>query len=197
MPVRSNNEPTNINAASEATRTASVVTDGASHAGQEAVRAGSDMARRGAETAQQAFKSGLDTATQSFQRVTDQVTQVLGFSGPQAEELARRSSQNLEAVKQANTVLAQGFQEISRDWFGLVQARVTKNLDAMSQLARCRSVQDFVAVQSDLVRDNMQQIISGSRQIAEVSVRVANEAARTIQAQVQTNNNVERTRSAA
>src|SRR3954470_18206290 len=56
---------------------------------------------RGTETARNMVESGLNTATQTFQRVSDQFTKVLGFSGPQAEELARRSSENVQAVTQA------------------------------------------------------------------------------------------------
>jgi len=69
--------------------------------------------RRGSETARDSLQSGLNTANETVQRITDQFTQVLGFNGLQAEELARRSSQNLQAVSQASSVLARGFQEVS------------------------------------------------------------------------------------
>src|SRR5215210_5785421 len=95
-------------AADEATRTARVVTDEAARVGEQTARAGADVFRRGTETARESVQSGLNTATQSFQRMTDQFTKVLGFNGPQSEELARRSSQNLQAVSQASSVLVRG-----------------------------------------------------------------------------------------
>ncbi len=170
-------------AADEAARTARTVADEAGRVGEQTARAGADAARRSAETARDTFQAGLNTANESFQRMTDQFTQVLGFNGPQAEELARRSSQNLQAVTQASAVLVKGAQEVSHEVLGLVQNRVQKNLDAVNRLAGVRSVQDFVAVQSDLVRDGLQQVIDTNRRIAEVSLRTADEAARAIQAQ--------------
>src|SRR5215207_113757 len=152
MPVHSNNtnDQTNKtadagrNAADEAARTARTVTDEAARVGEQTARAGADAARRGAETARDTFQAGLNTANESFRRMSDQFTQVLGFNGPQAEELARRSSQNLQAVTQASTVLARGAQEVSHEVLGLVQDRLQKNVDALNQLAGARSVQDFV-----------------------------------------------------
>jgi len=146
-------------------------------------RAGADLAHRGVETARDNMQAGLDTAAQSFQRMTDQFTNVLGFSGPQAEALARRSSQNLQAVSQAASVLARGFQEASHKWLGLAQERVKENIDGLNQLAGCRSVQDFVAVQSDLVRERFWQVIDTNKRVAELAIRVAEEAGRIIQAQ--------------
>src|SRR4051812_5598745 len=102
-------------------------------------RAGADAFRRSTEAARESVQSGLNTATQTFQRVSDQFTKVLGFNGPQAEELARRSSQNLQAVTQASTVLARGAQEVSQEVFGLVQDRLTKNMDGLNRLAGVRS----------------------------------------------------------
>ena len=170
-------------AADEAARTARTVTNEAARVGEQTARAGADMARRGTETARDTVQTGLNTATQTFQRMTDQFNQVLGFNGPQAEELARRSSENLQAVSQASTVLARGAQEVSQEVFGLVQDRLQKNVDAVSRIAGVRSVQDFVAVQSDLARDTLQQVIDTNKRIAELSVRVADEAARAMQAQ--------------
>jgi phasin family protein len=181
MSTHSNNTNEQNKAADEAARTARTVADEAGRVGEQTARAGADVFRRGTETARDNLQQGLNTATQTFQRINDQFTQALGFSGPQAEELTRRSSQNLQAVSQASSVLMKGAQEVSQEVFGLVQDRLQKNIDAVSRIAGTRSVQDFVAVQSDLARDGLQQVIDTNKRIAEVSLRTADEAARAIQ----------------
>ena len=181
MATRNDNDQNR--AADEAARTARTVTDETARVGEQTARAGADIARRSTETARDTVQSGLNTASETFQRMADQFTQVLGFNGPQAEELARRSSQNLQAVSQASTVLARGAQEVSREVIQLVQDRLQKNVEAVNRLAGTRSVQDYVAVQSDLARDGLSQVIDTNKRIAELSVRVADEAARAIQAQ--------------
>src|ERR687894_2636766 len=140
------------NATDEAARTARAVGDGAAKAGEQATRAGADIARRGVETARDTVQSGLNTAVESYQRLTDQFTQIWGFARPQSEKLTQVSSQNIEAVSQASAILAKGAQEMSQTWLGLARDRVTKNIDSFNRLANCRSVQDLVVVQSEVVR---------------------------------------------
>jgi phasin family protein len=136
-----------------------------------------------AETVRDAMEFGLNNSVKNFQKAADQFTEAVGFAGPQAEELARRSAQNVEAVAEASTILVKGAQDISREWFELMQERMAKNLDAMSRLASCRSLHDFVAVQSDIARDRLGHNVESSRRLAAVSARVAEEAAQVIQSQ--------------
>src|SRR3954471_833642 len=98
MSAHSNSTNDQNKAADEAARTVRVVTDEAARVGERTARAGADIANRGTEAARNAVESGLNTAPEPVPRVSDQFTKVLGFNGPQAEELARRSSQNLQAV---------------------------------------------------------------------------------------------------
>lgn len=189
-------------ASDEATRTLRNITDEAAQAGEQATRTGADIARCGAETVQDTLQSGLNTIAEALQRITDRFTQVLGSAGAQAEELARRSSQNFDTVWQASTDLAKGAQEISQEWLRLMQDRFAKNLDALNRLAGCRSVQDLIAVQSDVARNRLADAVDGSRRLAQVSVRVADEAARVIQAEagrnaVEVDRNADRARRAA
>jgi hypothetical protein len=142
----------------------------------EAADAGRETAEAVAGAMQEAAVMGLD----GVRRVTEQVTQTLGVAGQDSEALARQASENLGALAETGTVLARGVQDVSREWLRLSQHGLQKNIEGLTQLVRCRTVPDFVAVQSDLMRDNWHYMIDVSRQLAERSIEVANEAAQKI-----------------
>jgi hypothetical protein len=142
----------------------------------EVVEAVRDETRAATNETQDAISTGLD----GMRHMTDQLTRAFGFTGQNSEALARQASDNLEALAETGTVLARGFQDVSREWLTLSQDRLRMNIEGLTQLARCRSMPDLVATQSDLMRDNWRQMIDGSRRIAERSIEVANEAARKI-----------------
>jgi len=171
------------NAADEAARAAAAVVDEVAAAIEDLTRASADATRHDVETTRDTVQVGLNTAVQALERAADQVTKVVGFTGPEAETLACRSSANLEAVAQASTVLARGAQEVSQELLGLAQERSRTAMEGLSRLAACRSVQALMAAQSDLLRDNVALAIHTNRRIAALSVRVADEAAQALQAQ--------------
>ena len=159
------------------------VSDEAAPAGEQSACARTEDLEHDPKTGQDTREVGLNPATQSFQHMTGQVTQVLGLSDFEAEAQTRRASQNLQAVRQASTVLVRGAQEVSQEWFGLVQEQLTKRVEGLNRMAGCRSVRAFVAAQSELMRDNLQLAIDTNRRLAALSVRIADEAADAIQAQ--------------
>ena len=189
LTTRNGNEPAppsaepRQSAGGEAPGMAVPVIDAAAPAGEQTACARTEGVEHDPKMGQDTREGGLIPATQSFQCMTGQVKQVLGLSECGAEEQTRRASQNLQAVRQASTVLVRGAQEVSQEWFGLVQEQLTKRVEGLNRMAGCRSVRAFVAAQSELMRDNLQLAIDTNRRIAALSVRIADEAADAIQAQ--------------
>ena len=169
----------------EAARAARVVANETASAGRHAARAGAEIAERGTETVQQIAQSSLSMATDVAERSAAQFAHAFGFSGEQATETTRQASRNIEAVAEASTVLAQGFQDISHEWASLAQNRLKRNLNGFSELLGCRTLQDLIAVQSSLMRDNLELLVNNSRRLAEMSVQVATEAAQKITAEAE------------
>jgi phasin family protein len=130
--------------------------------------------------AQDTLRSGLNAASEESQRVTNQMTELFSLSAARGEELTRRSAQGMEALTQVSTALTRGLQDLSREWLTLAQARLQRNVDAVSAMSRCRSLPELFAVQAELVRDNLQHTFEGTRRMVEVSTRIANEASQTV-----------------
>ena len=86
----------------------------------------------------------------------------------------------MEVLTQAGTALTRGFQDLSREWLTLAQARLQRTIDAMNAIAGCRSLPELFEVQSELVRDNLQHTFEDARHMVELSTRIANEAGQTV-----------------
>ena len=158
--------------------------DEQAHKNADVARAGverlADFRQRGTEDAWKSMESGLDAASQRFQNASDQFARALGYSGEEGERLARQSGQNVEAITKFGTVLTQACQDTSREWYGLAQKQLQRNLEGLSKLAHCRSVQDFAATQSSLVRESLQHMVEDSRLIAEISLKAVNDASKAV-----------------
>lgn len=151
----------------------------------DTVRAGAEGAQTAVRTLQEAMQTSLTTASELARLSTDRTMQLFNPRTADAQSLAEETSRNLQAVAQAGTVLARGIQDGSREWFELSQKRLQMNLDGLRSLAQCRSVPDFMAVQTSLIRDNLEQTLDTSRRMAELTQQLAEEATRTVTVQAE------------
>ncbi len=149
------------------------------------VQAGAEGAQKMARTMQEAVQTSLSTASELARLSTDRTMQLFSPRTGDAQSLAEETSRNLQAVAQSGMVLARGVQDVSREWFELSQKRLQKNLEGLSSLARCRSVPDFMAVQTSLIRDNLEQTLANSRRMAELTQQLADEASQTVTVQAE------------
>jgi hypothetical protein len=108
------------------------------------------------------------------------------FSRPNGEArgFTPDASQNLRIASQAGTALTRGLQDVSREYLELSQKRLRRNLDGLTALAQCRSMADFIAAQTSLIRDNVEQTIDNSRRMAKLAMQMTDEATQDVAVQV-------------
>jgi phasin family protein len=182
MPASRPDEKSANQTARDATRRVSAETDRAAQMAAEvserAARTGAEIVQRQTEIVNQAWETTNKMAAQWTQQSASQFARNLGLSGEEAQEAAQRSSLNMDAVIGSSGAIAEAMQNISREWIEFAQSRLEQNLERFQALTRCRTPQDFAAVQSELVRDNLEGFVQSARRTAEISARMADNAMR-------------------
>jgi hypothetical protein len=152
---------------------ASRVKDAAARASDQAMRASVEIMQRNAETVQHTLEYGAKLAARMTERSADQFGRAIGFSG---EGAAQRSSRDLEAIVQSGTVLTELTHRLCEEWVEIARARMDRGFGRIDALLQCRTPQDFAALQSELMRDNLETFLGYARKVGEHSARLADEA---------------------
>jgi hypothetical protein len=146
----------------------------------DTLRAGVESAQTMAQAMQEAVSNSFGAFSELARRSTGQT---LDQPDGTTRGLTEEAAHNLRAVAQSSTVLTRGLQEVSREVVSRSQQRLQRNLDGWQALARCRSMTDFVEVQSSLLRDNLEQTLESSRRLAKLTLQMTDEATKTVTVQ--------------
>ena len=148
---------------------------------EHTARAGADLLQQNAETLQNAWRFGLDMATKVMGRSTEELGRTLGFSGneaQQAQQATERSTRNTETILYTSTAATRLMSGMSQEYFEFMRHQMEKSMERMNELWRCRTPQDVAAVQSDLLRESVGSLMETSRRVGDMSVKVAEDAAK-------------------
>jgi phasin family protein len=140
--------------------------------------AGAEMLQRSTETAHRAWESSSNMTGQLIDQTMRQFSRAFDIGGQGAQEAMQQSRRNMESLAQSGTVFAAGVQRISRELVELTRKRLEQNLQRADAFMSCRTPQDLIAAQTDLMRENLEHFVQSTRRIAELSMQMADEAAR-------------------
>lgn len=176
-----NTQPDNVTEAvqeapSEGTEHSSGIAQISADASERAARAGTEILQRSAETVQEALQSSAKIAARLTERSADQFGRIFGISGEEAHKAARKSSDNLDAIIQSSSALADVTQSISREWVNFTRERIEQSFNRFDSLLHCRTPQEVAVLQTEFLRDNVESFLHCARWIAEKYIRVADEA---------------------
>ena len=150
----------------------------AAEAGEEAARVGANLLKENAEAVQNAWRAGLDMTTAVMGRSTNQIGRTLGLSGDEAQQATERSARNAQTILYSTTAVTKAMSGMSREYFELVRHQIENSMERITELWRCRTPQDVAAVQSDLLRDAVGNVLESSRRMADMSLKLADDAAK-------------------
>ena len=123
-------------------------------------------------------KEGSRQAARSAEHAGAVASDALERSARFGEQAARETTQNIEAAMKYSSVLANGVQTFWQEWMGCAQEAMQKNVDGLQNLLRCRSASDLFQAHSELIKEEMQVLMDGGSRLSELSVRIANDAAK-------------------
>jgi hypothetical protein len=172
----------------------------ADRATDQVIRAGVEMFQRNAGIVQRALNSSAQLTSVIAERSFDQFERAFGVSAEDAEKGAQRcttnrafgvsvedadkgsqrsstnmegSSSNMEAIVQSGTILTELMQRMCEEWGELGRARMERSFDRMCALMQSRTPQDAAAVQSEMLRDNIETFLGFARKAGECSARLS------------------------
>jgi phasin family protein len=149
-------------------------------AGERTARAGAEAMGHNSEYLRHAWQSGSEMAGRLTERSVDQFARAFGMSGDNAEQTTQQTVRNFEALLHSGTILAGGMQNVSRELVDFMHNRMEQNMEHVEALMRARTIQDAIAAQSNLLRDNLERFLHTTRRISEISTQTADEAMRTM-----------------
>ena len=145
-------------------------------AGEEVARVGANLLKQNAETLQNTWRFGLDMTNAMMGRSTEQISRTLGLTGQEAQQAAERSARNTQSILYSATAASKAMSGMSQEYFMLVRHQIEQGMERMNELWNCRTPQDLAAVQSDLFRDAVGSVLESSRRMADMSVKLAEDA---------------------
>ena len=157
----------------------------AAKAGEEVSRASADLLNQNAEMLQNTWRFGVEAVTETMNRSTEHLGRAFGWTGDEAQQATERSVRNAQSVMESATAVSKGLNDISREYFQFARRQMENNMDRMNELWRCRTPHEFAAVHSDLIRDTMTGVLESGRRVADMSLKVADDARQRIASNVQ------------
>jgi hypothetical protein len=147
-------------------------------AAERTTRAGAEAFRRNTEGVKETLQGGAEAGSRIAQRSMEQFSKMFGLNGEAARETVQQSANNMQAVIESASIVAGGLQDIAGEWIRFAQTRLEQNLDHLDQLRECRSLQDCVALRTQILRDNLEAFLQSAHRTSERTTQFAGTAIR-------------------
>jgi len=163
-----------VKKSAEAVNEALKPVESAVYAGKETVEA---AVKAGAAAAQKGYEQAVALTKEQVEKASEAM-----FKG--YDQLNAMSKENIEAVVASSSIVAKGVENLSKEVFAMAQATLETSINSAKAFFGVKTLREAVDLQSELSRTQFDRLMSDSAKLADLSVKVANEAFQPIQARV-------------
>ncbi len=147
---------------------------------QRAAQTGLEMIDKNKEAAQQLWGASTELFAYCARRSTDQIGRIFGVSGDNAENVARNTSRNFDALLQSGDAVTSASHELFREWFDTMRRMIDATVGRTESLVGCRTPNELFAMQIEIMRDNAEAALHGTKRMSEISANAATQATQKI-----------------
>ncbi|MDF2094453.1 phasin family protein [Aquibaculum arenosum] len=158
---------------------------------QDAMKPVEAAVNAGKESVEAFVKVSTDAASKQYEQAIsmtqEQVEKTSASLFQNYNELTSVNQANFEAFVASSNSFAKGFEALSKQMLAMTQANMEQSLTASKKLMGAKTAQEFVDLQSEFTRGQIDKMLSESAKLTELSVQVANEAFQPLQARMHQN----------
>jgi len=136
----------------------------------------------GKETVQTVVKAGADVAAKGVEKAVamsqEHVAAVVKAGGEafkNYEDVVAYNKDNVDALMKSNSIFVKGVQDMNKVLFGLAQKNMEDSVNATKKLFGCKSVNEMVQLQGEILKANYAKTLDESRKISDMAVKLAEE----------------------
>lgn len=150
---------------------------------QEAVEASREQIETAFKASNESFATQYGHAMDA---VRQQVEQTSDYAMKGASELTGLTKSSVDALVAATTNVTEGVESLSREVVTFTRNRFTSHLTATQKMFAVTSLRDLFDLQAQYARETIDNAMSESARLTEISIKMANDVAHPLQNQAQT-----------
>lgn len=144
--------------------------------------------KAGKETTASALKSTTAAVSQAYEETVAATQEQVQNTFPQVadkfENVAGFQRDNLEALFAAGAVVMKGAETLTEEVIAYNKKAMEDGMAGTKKLFDCRTMQDLIAVQSELARLNFEALIAHGTKLTDLTMKLATEVASPLQDRV-------------
>ncbi len=142
----------------------------------------------GKETTASAFKSSTAVVSKAYDETVAATQEQVQKTFPQVadkfENIAGFQRDNLEALFAASAVAMKGAETLTEEVIAYNKKAMEDGMAGTKKLFDCRTMQDLIAVQSELARLNFEALIAHGTKLTDLTMKLASDVASPLQDRV-------------